>query len=176
MAIVSNSGPILSFARAHRFDLLRDVVGTLTIPDAVYEEIVIYGAGKPGAEEVHNAAWITRAPVSDRTFVDQLPQKLHLGEREALALTKELDATLLIDEREARRAAQQHGIAHFGSLRVLEEAKQQGLIPAVKPVLDELIAAGMFISENLYRAFLRIVGEEQSPTTSGEQGRNHGAY
>jgi predicted nucleic acid-binding protein len=161
MAIISNSGPILSFARARHFDLLHDVVGVLTIPDAVYEDIVIHGAGKPGAEEVHNAPWITRSPVSDRTFVDQLPQKLHAGEQEALALTKELGATLLIDEREARRAAQQHGIAHFGSLRVLEEAKQRGLIPAVKPVLDELIAAGMFLGENLYRAFLRTMGEEE---------------
>jgi hypothetical protein len=35
MAIVSNSGPILSFARARRFDLLREVVATLTIPEAV---------------------------------------------------------------------------------------------------------------------------------------------
>jgi hypothetical protein len=28
-------------------------------------------------------------------------------------------------------------------------------------VLDELIAAGMFIGENLYHAFLRAVGEEE---------------
>ena len=61
---------MLSFARTGHFNLLRDVVGTLTIPDAVYEDIVISGAGKPGAEEVQNAAWITRAQVSDRTFVD----------------------------------------------------------------------------------------------------------
>src|SRR5215831_11946821 len=112
MAIVSNSGPILSFARARRFDLLREVVGTLTIPEAVYDDIVVRGAGKLGAADVHNAAWITRSRVRDRAFVDQLPQKLHLGEREALALTKELGGTLLIDEREARRAAMQHAIVH----------------------------------------------------------------
>ena len=40
MALVSNSGPILSFARARRFDLLREVVATLTIPEAVYADIV----------------------------------------------------------------------------------------------------------------------------------------
>jgi len=158
---------MLSFARTGHFNLLRDVVGTLTIPDAVYEDIVIHGAGKPGAEDVHNAVWITRASVSNRTSVDQLPQKLHLGEREALALTKELGGTLLIDEREARRAAQQYAIAHFGSLRILEEAKQRGLIPAVKPVLDDLIAAGTFLSENLYRAFLRRIDEEAPPISSG---------
>src|SRR5262249_30644054 len=140
MVIISDSGPILSFTRAHYFDLLREVVGTLTIPEAVYDDIVMRGAGKPGAGEVEHAAWIIRAPVSNRVFVDQLPQKLHLGEREALALAKELGGTLLIDEREARRTAAQHAIAHFGSLRILEEAKQRGLIPVVMPVLDALIA------------------------------------
>lgn len=164
MAIVSNSGPILSFARARRFGLLCEVVGTLTIPEAVYADIVVHGAGKLGAEDVQHAAWITRTPVRDRTFVDQLPPRLHLGEREALVLARELDAVLLIDEREARRAAQQYGIAHFGSLRLLEEAKERGLIPAVKPVLDELITAGTFISEGLYRTFLRTMGEEDPPS------------
>jgi hypothetical protein len=46
MAIVSNSGPLLSFARARRFDLLREVVRTLTISEAVYADIVVRGAGK----------------------------------------------------------------------------------------------------------------------------------
>jgi predicted nucleic acid-binding protein len=166
---VSNSGPILSFARARRFDLLREVVGTLTIPEAVYADIVVRGAGKLGAEDVQYAAWITRTPVRDRTFVDQLPQRLHLGEREALTLAHELDAVLLIDEREARRVAQQYGIAHFGSWRILEEAKERGLILTVKPVLDELITAGTFISESLYRTFLRTIGEEDPPSPSSEQ-------
>ena len=65
MAIVSNSGPILSFARACRFDLLREVVVTLTIPEAVYADIVVRGAGKLGAEDVQHATWITRTPVRD---------------------------------------------------------------------------------------------------------------
>jgi predicted nucleic acid-binding protein len=130
---------------------------------------VVRGAGKLGAEDVQHTAWIRRTPVRDRTFVDQLPQRLHLGECEALALARELDAVLLIDEREARRAAQQYGIAHFGSLRILREAKERGLILTVKPVLDELIATGTFISKSLYRTFLRTMGEEGLPGLGSEQ-------
>ena len=48
---------------------------------------------------------------------------------------------------------------YFGSLRVLTEAKDHHLIPAIKPVLDELIAAGMYLSEFLYRDFLQTLGE-----------------
>jgi uncharacterized protein len=159
MSMVADSGPILSFARANHLDLLHQVVGNLTIPDAVYEDIVVRGAGKPGAQEVQQSTWIRRLSVHDRAFVDALPSKLHLGEREAIALAKEQGAVLLVDEREARREALRQGITVVGNLQVLKEAKNRGIITAVKPVLDELIAAGMYVSDVLYQTFLEQLGE-----------------
>jgi predicted nucleic acid-binding protein len=159
MSIVSDAGPILSFARAHRLDLLHQVVGKLIIPDAVYEDIVMHGAGRPGASEVEVASWIVRESLKNRALVDQLPTRLHLGEREAIALAKERGDALLVDEREARREARRHGITLLGSLRVLKEARDRGLIAQIKPTLDELIAAGTYISDTLYQTFLDDVGE-----------------
>ncbi|RMF83830.1 MAG: DUF3368 domain-containing protein [Nitrospinota bacterium] len=159
MSIVSDSGPILSFARADHLDLLREVVRALIIPEAVYEDIVIQGAGKPGAGEVQQATWIRCERVQDRSLVNQLPSKLHLGEREALALAKERGCMLLIDEYEARKEALRQNIKHFGSLRVLKEAKDRGIIQEIKPVLDAFIASGTYISSSLYSAFLREVDE-----------------
>ena len=52
MKVVSDAGPILSFARAGRLEILRQVVGELIIPEAVVEELVVGGKGKPGAEEI----------------------------------------------------------------------------------------------------------------------------
>jgi predicted nucleic acid-binding protein len=123
MSIVADAGPILSFAGANRLDLLRQVVSALVIPDAVYADIVVQGTGKPGSSEVQTASWITREAVQDRSFVDQLPARLHLGEREAIALAKERGTALLVDERDARRAASQLSIPVVGSLRILKEAK-----------------------------------------------------
>jgi predicted nucleic acid-binding protein len=159
MPIISNTGPLLSFARARHFDLLGDIVEALMIPTAVYDEIVVQGAGLPGAIEVPAAEWITRADVRNLAFMEQLPQALHSGEREAMALAKEMSGTLLIDDQSARRVAEHYGIACMGCVRVLEEGKQRGTIPAVKPVLDSLIAAGMYTSNALYRAFLHRLGE-----------------
>src|SRR5919108_3933867 len=119
MNIVADSGPILSFARANRLDLLHKVIGELVIPDAVYEDIVIQGAGKPGSEEVKQSSWIKRESIKDRSLVYQLSQKLHAGEREAIALAKERGGILLVDEYEARKEALRLGIEHFGSLRVI---------------------------------------------------------
>jgi len=64
-----------------------------------------------------------------------------LGEREAIALARELGAALLVDEREARREAGRLGVRYFGSLGVLKEAKDRGIIPVVKLALDELRVA-----------------------------------
>lgn len=159
MSMVADSGPILSFARAKRLELLHQIVGELMIPDAVYDDIVIRGPGKPGSQEVQQSSWIRRLSVRDRAFVDQLPPKLHLGEREAIILAKEQATPLLVDEREARREAPHQGVAPVGSLQVLKEAKDRGIIPAAKPVLDELITAGMYVSDVLYQTFIQEMGE-----------------
>jgi uncharacterized protein len=161
MSIIADSGPILSCARANRLELLHQVIGGPTIPDAVYQDIVVRGAGKPGSTEVQGASWIRPLPVRDRVFVDQLPPKLHLGEREAIALAREQGVALLVDEREARQEALHQGITVMGSLRVLREAKTRGIIPRVTPILDELIAAGMYISEPLSEAFIRQLDEAE---------------
>jgi predicted nucleic acid-binding protein len=161
MSMVADAGPILSFARANRLDLLRHVVGALIIPDAVYEEIAVRGAGKPGSEAVPQSSWIRRLSVHDRAFVDQLPPKLHLGEREAIALANEQGTPLLIDEREARREALRQGIMVIGSLAVLQEAKTRGIVRQVAPILADLMTAGLYISVPLRDAFLRQLDEAQ---------------
>jgi len=103
--IVSDAGPIIVFARIGRLSLLREVTGSLLIPDAVYDEIVVKKGGMPGAAEVAQAAWIQKASVANRSIIDGLPRVLHEGEREAIALAKERGAQLLVDEIRARRVA-----------------------------------------------------------------------
>lgn len=162
MKIVSDAGPILSFARAGRLEILRQVVGELIIPQAVVEELAVRGRGRPGAEEIKRGTWVKLESVQDRSVVEQFSGKLGLGEREALALAKQTSAALLVDEREARKEAMRLGIPHFGSLKILKEAKDRGIIPQAKSVLDELIASGTYISDTLYQDFLREVGENES--------------
>jgi hypothetical protein len=43
MSLVVDAGPILSFTRAQRLELLRDVVSMLLIPEAVYDDMVNEG-------------------------------------------------------------------------------------------------------------------------------------
>lgn len=163
MPYVADSGPLLAFARAQQLAVLATVLEAVLIPEAVYAEIVVEGAGKPGAEALQQAPWITRTVVQDTAQVDRLPRPLHRGEREALVLAAERRLPLVVDDRGARQYAQATGLAHLGSLRVLQEAKRRGVLPQVRPTLDALVTAGLYLSEALYATFLRTMHEATGP-------------
>src|SRR4030095_759750 len=128
--IVADSRPIIVFCRIRRLGLLHDVAGVLMIPEAVYEELVGRGHNRPGAAEVAQGIWIHRKTVNDAAAVAHLPRLLHAGEREAIILATELNAQLFIDETRGRELAIARGLEVLGSLRILGEAKRDGLIPA----------------------------------------------
>ncbi len=159
MRLVSDSGPILSFARANRLDVLKAVVEELFIPEAVYDDIVIAGQGKAGARDIADAVWIRKTHVTDTSSADRLSSRLHAGERQAIVLAKELKLPLLVDEREARKIAGVLGIPFLGSLRILTEAKRVGFISEIQPLVRELTSAGMYISDAVLRNFFHEVGE-----------------
>jgi uncharacterized protein len=159
--MVANTGPIIAFARIGRLDLLHQVVGELVIPGAVYEELTGQGQERPGAAEVVRGDWIQRRTVGDHTLVGHLPSVLHAGEREAIVLAEEFHAQLLIDEQRGRNMATARGVTVLGSLRILSEAKQRGLIDRARPLLDAMLAAGYWIDEELLPPFFQEIGEQQ---------------
>ena len=60
MRIVSNSSPIINLVRIAKLGLLCELYGELIIPEAVWQEVVVEGAGRPGVDEVEAANWIKR--------------------------------------------------------------------------------------------------------------------
>jgi predicted nucleic acid-binding protein len=157
--IVADAGPIIAFARIGRLNLVQQVVGTLVIPNAVFEELVGTGRDRPGATEVETGGWIQRRAVKDRTAVVMLPQVLHLGEREAIVLAKELHASLLIDEQRGRGIAVARGLDVFGSLRIIAASKRLGLVGQAKPLVEAMHASGYWLNEEILRPFFRELGE-----------------
>ena len=86
---------------------------------------------------------------------------IHLGEAEAIMLALELKADLiLMDERRGRALAMNYQLKVTGLLGVLLQAKKQGEIIAVKPLLDQLINDAEFrINSQLYQQFRQLAGE-----------------
>lgn len=161
MSIVSNASPLINLARIGKLDLLRQLYGELVIPEAVWHEVVVKGVGQPGVDEIKAASWIKTQQVANRQLVQALRQELDAGEAEAIALTIETKAELLLmDERLGRETARHLGLRYTGLIGVLIEAKHKGLISKIKPHLDALRdMAGFRVSDALYIRVLQDEGE-----------------
>lgn len=161
MSVVSNASPLINLARIGKLTLLRDLYGELIVPEAVWQEVVVEGAGQPGADEVESATWIKTQAATNRQLVNALQQDLDAGEAEAIALTLEMGAELLLmDEHLGRETARHLGLRYVGLVGALVEAKHRGLIRAVKMHLDALRdIAGFRVVDALYARVLQDEGE-----------------
>jgi predicted nucleic acid-binding protein len=66
---------------------------------------------------------------------------------------------IILDDRKAREVAQRLGVAVTGTVGLLLKAKQEGVIPEVRPLLDALDANQFRIGAALRAEALRLAGE-----------------
>jgi predicted nucleic acid-binding protein len=82
------------------------------------------------------------------------------GEAETLILAKEQSADLvIIDEKLGRQYARHFDLELTGTIGILLNAKDRGLITKVAPLLRQLQENQSWISENLVETALKIAGE-----------------
>jgi hypothetical protein len=156
-AAVSNRSPLILYAKIERLDLLHAVFSEVLIPPAVWVEVVEGGSDRAGASEVSSSAWIKIRELSSRSQQHSgLIPPLDLGESEAIMLAQELrpDYPIILDDLNARRIARSRGLEVIGSASVLLRAKRRGIVPSIAPLVDQLEAAGLYLSESLYRDLL----------------------
>ena len=161
MIVVSDTSPVLALAAVGHLALLESLYRRVILPEAVFRELCLVDSA--WGRSIHSYPWMEVCRVADTGLVKKLLRELDPGEAEAIALTVELQADLLlIDEREGRKIARRMGLPIVGLLGILVEAKIAGLAPALKPILDDLMAkAGFWIGEELYARVLRQVGEQK---------------
>ena len=97
MIVVSDSSPLITLARAHHLELLRDFYGQILIPSEVHEEVTVSGAGLPGSDEVRRATWIeVRTAASGDPDVESACAGLGPGERNVIYLAAALKPALVL--------------------------------------------------------------------------------
>ncbi len=85
---------------------------------------------------------------------------LGAGEIAAMALALENpERVVLLDDMLARRTAQVAGLQVWGTLKVLLEAKSNGIIEKVEPYVIKLNDSGMWISSEIKVRILKLAGE-----------------
>jgi predicted nucleic acid-binding protein len=158
MLVVSDASVVIAPALCGKLDLLEALFGDVRVPQAVFDELMV--PGKPKTAEIAEWARGKVVAVQNTAAVTALSLNLDPGESEALALYWEIAADyLLIDEKRGRTIAARNGIKTIGAAGILLAAKQRGLVAAIKPFLDTLLANDVRISDTLYRQLLVRAGE-----------------
>jgi predicted nucleic acid-binding protein len=155
VTIVADSGPLISFAVIGRLDILESIYNDIVIPPAVWQELEkhIVDLAIPEVSRYKNNI----VPVSPAIVPIE---DLGPGETEAILLFEQLHAhRLLIEDSEARLAAETRGIPCIGSIGVLINAKKKAIVPALRPLFIELLAKGRYFAPSLLNGVLSALGE-----------------
>ena len=148
---VTDASPLIIFQRIGQIDLLEALLRNAFIPPAVRREV--YSANVP-------PAWIQEQSLTQPLASQIIAGRLGAGEREAIALALEIQATcLVLDDLPARRIAQLLHLTVIGSMGLLLQAKHKGLIGAVKPLIEEMQKTGFRVSEHVVTTILMAANE-----------------
>ena len=152
MIVVADTGPVNYLILSGQVALVCELYGGLLIPTAVQRELLD-----------------PRAPMKVREWANALPEwakvrnaadpwrfaELGPGEREAISLALELKANfVLMDETLGRKVALKNKVAVKGTLGILEEASNRGLVNLSEAV-HKLRITGIFLSDEIVEGVLK---------------------
>ncbi|MBI3460421.1 DUF3368 domain-containing protein [Candidatus Acetothermia bacterium] len=164
--IIADSSPLIGLSRINQLELLPKLFGSVLVPPVVVEELFSKGHEKKGVEALRAATWLKTQELKDPNTLKVISSTLDPGERAAIALAYESKEALLVDDLAARREAERLGIEIYGTLSVLLEAKVDGFIPALKPLVEALVQEGFWLSPKLIEDILREANEsKKNPRT-----------
>jgi predicted nucleic acid-binding protein len=157
--VVVDASPLIVLASAHMLDLLPRLFRQISIPEAVWQEIMVGGQADAAVQELSVGQWFRRVPVPDIPR-DLAAWDLGAGEAQVLALARESAGDrAMVDDDAARACAQALGIPLLGTGAALILAKRRGLISSVAPALDRLRASGLWLSAQVEQLLLEQAGE-----------------
>lgn len=137
MIIISDTSPLVCLLHLNKINLLKDLFDQVIIPTAVVNELI--NANTINQQFFQSYSFFQIRTALNQEEVLQLRNILDAGESEAIVLSKELDADLLlIDEDRGRKFAIKHGARIKGVLGVLLHAKEKGLISQIRPLIEKL--------------------------------------
>jgi len=156
---IVNTSPLFYLHRLGLLELLKKLYGHITVPEAVKKELIEGQAQGEDVPQLENYIWVEIRSVSMPKYL-QLIADLGPGESEVLALaTNHPSALVILDDKLARRIAEMQGFRLTGTAGVLLRAKQQGLVPALKPIIERLLDLDFRLKPDLVKATFELAGE-----------------
>ena len=147
--IISDTSCLILFDKISSLDLLHKTYGTITLTPEVANE---YGRILPD--------WTNTVPVKNKDKQREFEKLVDHGEASAIALALELPKSILIiDDKRGRTLAHELKIEITGTLGTLLKARQQGIIPKIKPFIEKLRQTDFRITKEIEDGILKKAGE-----------------
>jgi predicted nucleic acid-binding protein len=160
MTVINTSPAIHLHAILPRgLDSLAKLIGEVIVPWEVGQELAAGHTKDATWQEIHALHGIQHRshgiPVHPL-----LAAQIDMGEAAVIqtALDEAHDAVIL-DDLKARRIAQTLGLQVTGTLGILLQAKQSGLLPSLSAAITTLEKRGMWIAPALVAKAIRLAGE-----------------
>jgi predicted nucleic acid-binding protein len=156
---VLDASSLIILGKLSFLNILNHLCGELIIPNGVVEEIL------RGTDNDKAKVWLLREGKKYQKNTGLISSKiaswdLGLGENEVLSYCySNSQYVAIIDDKAAKKCANTFSIKTKGTLSIIMTAKKAGLIPEVKPVLNQMIEAGFRIKDSLYRKVIEIANE-----------------
>lgn len=152
--VVSNTSPLLNLALIDRLDCVERQFSSVSVPEQVWAELMAGEDGVTELERYQDRGVLELVSVAETDLFLEFLRELDRGESAALAYAIEIDADLcLLDEREARAAANRHDLDRTGVIGILLRGARNGEVD-LRYELDSLRSAGFWIGDDLYERVL----------------------
>ena len=151
--IISDATTIITLLNIGRLDVLKNIFSLVYLPQKVYDEVVV--------EEkiVLDKEFFVVKTINDKNLYTLLSKSLDAGECEAIVLAKEMELSLIIDEKKGRKIASNLGLNIFGFIGLLLLNYKKEMLTK-KDTLDVFYKAkeqGFRVGEKLENEFLKLV-------------------
>jgi len=155
---VINASPLIVYSRIDRLDLIAGQTDNIIVPEGVIEEI------KQGTDKDSTAegaiSWAKRYQRENLRLPSSVEHwDIGFGESQVISHCLESGGRAVVDDRMARRCLDAHGLQVIGSLGIAIKARRNGVIEAARPVVYDLISAGLYLDKKLAEKALAIVDE-----------------
>lgn len=147
--IISDTSCFIVLQNIGELDLLHKVYGEVLTTEIVAEE---FGEDLP--------EWVKIELPKDKIKQTLLELQVDKGEASAIALALEIpDVTIILDDQKARKVAEKLDLEVTGTLGVIIKAKNNDLIPSIKPFLTKLSVTNFRLSKTLEIEALKQANE-----------------
>ncbi len=162
---IFDSSPLIYLSRGDLLKHIGDLDFKFTIPDSIYEEVVIKGNIKGALDAIQVDKLIRNgiiliSDVEEGIIHMKLKENRSLsrGDLDVIQLACDVNGIAIMDET-GRAVCNMEGVKHRGSLWVIKELLLCGSISKeeARDALDQMIAGGWYCSTRLFSRALKMI-------------------